>query len=186
MSRIPVPFAAGDISALAKSLRGQLARRTSTPSHVELLNMLARSTGYRNYQQFRAQELDGHRHIGRPSLSEPEAVDVRRVERAARYFDTQGRLLRWPARQSLQNLCLWVLWSAFPSRRSLADAEVTAFLVARHAFGDHALLRRSLCCSGLVSRTRDGRDYRRIERKPPAEAAALIRQLKETARGDAQ
>jgi hypothetical protein len=186
MSRIPVPFAAGDISALAKSLRGQLMRRSSAPSHVELLNMLARSTGHRNYQQFRAHVLDGYRQGGKAALCEAETVDHRRVERAARHFDAQGRLLRWPARQSLQTLCLWALWSAFPSRCSLTEADVKTFLIARHAFADHALLRRALCDNGLVSRTPDGRDYRRIERRPPAEAAILVRQLKRTAQEDAQ
>jgi hypothetical protein len=186
MSRIPVPFAAVDISALAKSLRGQLMGRTSAPSHVELLNMLARSTGHRNYQQLRAQALDGQHQSGKPAADESEAVDYGRVKRATRHFDAEGRLLRWPARQSLQNLCLWVLWSAFPSRRSFTEAEVTAFLITRHVFEDPAILRRSLCGNGLVSRTRDGREYRRIERKPPAEAAILIRQLNEIARGDAQ
>jgi len=48
----------------------------------------------------------------------------------------------------------------------------------RHGGGDHAILRRSLCDGGLVSRTRDGRVYRRVERRPPPEAAALICHLK--------
>jgi Uncharacterized protein conserved in bacteria (DUF2087) len=49
-------------------------------------------------------------------------------------------------------------------------------LKARHLFGDHALLRRTLFDGGLVSRSVDGREYRR-ERKPPAEAIALIQYL---------
>ncbi len=48
---------------------------------------------------------------------------------------------------------------------------------ARHLFGDHAILRRSLCNSGLLARTPDGRVYRRVERRPTADAAALIRRL---------
>jgi hypothetical protein len=44
-------------------------------------------------------------------------------------------------------------------------------------FGDPALLRREMFDRGMVWRTPDGREYRRIEDKPPALARALIRQL---------
>jgi len=76
-----------------------------------------------------------------------------------------------------------VLWAGFPSRCSLAEAEVKTLLNRLHAFGDDALLRRALCDHGLVVRTSDGRAYRRIERRPPAEAAALLRCLKSGAAG---
>jgi hypothetical protein len=46
-----------------------------------------------------------------------------------------------------------------------------------HLFGDAALLRRELFDFGLVHRTRDGRQYRRIERKPPAELGPLLRRI---------
>lgn len=55
MSRIPLPFHCEDISALARSLNAQLTHADSRPGHVELLNMLARGGGYRNFQHFRAQ-----------------------------------------------------------------------------------------------------------------------------------
>jgi Uncharacterized protein conserved in bacteria (DUF2087) len=48
---------------------------------------------------------------------------------------------------------------------------------ANHLFGDYALLRRELCDRGLVSRTADGREYRRVERPPSPEGLALIRHL---------
>ena len=55
MPRTLLPFAVADISALARSLRDQLSARTGPPGHVEMLNMLARAAGYRNFQQFRTQ-----------------------------------------------------------------------------------------------------------------------------------
>ena len=81
-----------------------------------------------------------------------------------------------------------MLWASFPSRCSLDEAQVKALLNSRHAFADDALLRRALCDGGLISRTTDGRQYRRIEREPPGEAATLVRQLKVSARasGDAK
>lgn len=182
MSRVTLPFAVGDISSLAKSLRSQLAARTGTPGHVEMLNMLARAQGYRNFQQFRAGTSPadatetGVASTPRRS-AEREAPDMRRVEQASRHFDDCGILLRWPGRASHQQLCLWVLWAAFPSGRALDEIAVNAFLSTRHAFGDAALLRRALYEARLVRRTPDGREYRRIEQKPSPDAHALIARL---------
>jgi hypothetical protein len=39
------------------------------------------------------------------------------------------------------------------------------------------LLRRELCDHDLLTRTADGRQYRRVERPPSPEALALIRHL---------
>lgn len=183
MSRTPIAFVAGDISALAKSLRAQLLERTSPPGHVELLNILARATGHRNYQHLRAGAVGAPADDRGTRAARDEALDLKRVQRAARHFDERGRLLRWPARHNLQQLSLWVLWAGFPPRCSLAEAEVKTLLNRLHAFGDDALLRRALCDHGLVVRTSDGRAYRRIERRPPAEAAALLRCLKAGAAG---
>ena len=183
MARTSIAFVAGDISALAKSVRAQLLERTSPPGHVELLNILARATGHKNYQHFRASAVGKSAGDRAPPAAKAEEIDLKRVQRAARHFDENGRLLRWPARHNLQQLSLWVLWAGFPPRCSLAEPEVKALLNSRHAFADHALLRRALCDHGLVFRTADGREYRRIERRPPTEAAALLRHLKTSAPG---
>lgn len=52
--RILLPLHAEDISVFAKSLRSQLTGCGRVPGHVELLNMLARSAGFANFQHFRA------------------------------------------------------------------------------------------------------------------------------------
>ncbi|MFG5406970.1 hypothetical protein ABXN37_01470 [Piscinibacter sakaiensis] len=58
MPRDPLPYVADDVSALAKSLRRQLGDHLEThrslPSHVQLLQMLARAGGHRNHQSLRA------------------------------------------------------------------------------------------------------------------------------------
>jgi hypothetical protein len=175
MSRPSIAYAADDISALARSLRGQLTAADHLPGHVELLNMLARSTGYQNYQHFRAQAAAR----GRLELAAPAAdpVDHLRVERAARHFDLRGRLIRWPAKASHQRLCLWGLWACIPAGEIFNERQINELLETKHLFGDPALLRRALYDGDLVSRTTDGREYRRIERKPSAEAIALIQHL---------
>lgn len=175
MSKDVIPFAAADISALAKSLRGQLAEREKPPGHVEMLNMLARAAGARNFQHFRAQAAAFERLQAPPPADDP--VDQTRIEAAARCFDGEGRMSRWPAKPSLQALCLWPLWAAIPAGASFTEREINGLIQARHLFGDHALLRRELFNRGLVSRTTDCRDYRRVERPPPAEALALIRRV---------
>ncbi len=181
MPRELVPFAADDVSALAKSLRAQLAARPTPPSHVEMLNMLARAAGHRNFQHLRAQ-ADGRTTPERATQDPPPAADQATVLRAARYFDGQGRLKSWPARTSLQNLCLWAVWSKIPPERRFSEREISALLGTLHLFGDHAILRRTMCELGLMTRTTDGRDYRRVEQPPTAEGAALIRHLRDRAR----
>ncbi|MDY0042927.1 MAG: DUF2087 domain-containing protein [Desulforhabdus sp.] len=174
MSKTPLPFHSDDISALVRSLKGQLLNRESEPSHLELLNMLARAIGYRNFQHYRAQlaaraQLEDHH-----PAPEPEPVDFVRIKRLMRIFDDAGRLTRWPAKRSQQELCLWVIWSKLPARRVLTEKEINGLLNDYHLFGDHALLRRWLCDYGMMIRTRDGREYRRVEKHPPAEAIELI------------
>ncbi len=177
MTRTPLAFSVDDISALAKSLRKQCEGRNALPGHVELLNMLARSAGHQNFQQFRSLAASPRPAAADMARPVPIGPDLALVERVLRHFDEGGRLIRWPARRSQQLLCLWALWAAFPARESLDDSGVKALLAKRHGFADHALLRRELVDMGLLTRTADGRDYRRIEREPPADARALIRRL---------
>ncbi len=102
------------------------------------------------------------------------APDHSLVEKVARHFDGEGRLLRWPSKAPHLKLCLWVLWSRIPSDRVLTEREINELLNLWHVFGDHAVLRRALFEAGLVDRTQDGRRYRRIEQKPPVELSALL------------
>jgi hypothetical protein len=175
MSRTVLPFAADDVSALAKSLGRELAAHDGRPGHVQLLNMLARGAGYRNFQHFRARTSGES--IDAPAVAPPKPVDAAKVDRAVGYFDAEGRMKSWPSKTSLQALCLWVLWARMPAGESFPESGINGFIKAAHLFGDHALLRREMFNQGLLSRTLDCRDYRRIERRPPAEALALIRRV---------
>lgn len=183
MSRELLPFCVGDVSALAKSLRSRLLESETTPGHVELLNMLARSAGCRNFQHFRA-NAQAQNQLDVPR-SPAGGVDFAQVRALARHFDENGRLLRWPSKRSLQLLALWALWAAVPPRRVFDECGITRLLEARHLFGDPALLRRELCDQKLLQRTTDCREYRRVERRPPAETQALLRYLRGS-RGDVQ
>lgn len=174
MPKISVPFVSADMSGLARSLRAQLGERLYPPSHVDLLNMLARALGYRNHQHLRAQaQTRSQAATDTPPASPPS--DTRLAERVARQFDGFGQLIRLPARPSHQTLALWPFWADLPPHRDLSEAEVNSVLRDRHLFGDQATLRRMMVSAGLVSRTADGRVYRRVERKPPPDALLLIK-----------
>lgn len=178
MSRTQIAFASADISALARSLRQQLTQLGEAPSHVQMLNMLAKAAGFRNFQHLRSAGEAAPVATAAPEPQDPgEAVNEARIARALNYFGPDARLLSWPGRTSHQELCLWVLWARYPARQIMDERGISAWLNARHDFGDAALLRRTLVTMGLVTRTQDGREYRRVERKPPAELGPLLVRL---------
>jgi hypothetical protein len=168
MSRQIHSLQIADLSAFARALRDQITRHDGTPSHVEMLNMLARSAGFRNYQHFKSVTEE---------VPPADPVDLTLVEKVSRHFDADGVLMHWPAKNSLQPLCLWALWARMEPGRDYPDSENTRLLNAWASFGDHALLRRSMVDMGYVERTVDGRGYRRIEQKPPAELSALLKRI---------
>ena len=55
MSREIHALTIADLSAFARALREALAQREALPGHVEMLNLLSKSAGYKNYQHFRAE-----------------------------------------------------------------------------------------------------------------------------------
>lgn len=181
MTRSVFPFYASDISALARSLHSQITGCDHPPGHVELLNMLARAVGSRNFQHFRAQSV-AEKRLMRPA-EVPAPVDYAALQRLLRYFDANGRLLRWPTKFSHQEPCLWALWSKIPVRKALAEREMNELLVANHCFEDPALIRREMKERNMVTRTLDGREYRRVERRPPEMALALIRLVNAGSKG---
>ncbi|WP_371347148.1 DUF2087 domain-containing protein [Ancylobacter sp. IITR112] len=178
MSRLHLAYEAPDISALARTLHQGIAALGHAPGHVELLNLLARGAGYRNFQHLRADRAARAR-LALPAPPPAPPADHTRCEKALRLFDPQGRLVRWPKKRNQQILCLWLLWSRLPSGEVFPERRMNELLNAEHLFGDHALLRREMVEFGLFRRTPDGREYSRIEREPPpemAKLAALLRQ----------
>jgi hypothetical protein len=184
MPRIDVPLQAADISHFAKILGRELklAHEQShrPPGHVELLNMLARAAGFRNFQGLRVQRPP------QPKAPEPAAIDTTGLSdtavRALRLFDAQGRLQRWPTRFAVQRLMLWGLWLRFDSSRRYDEREVNELLNAWHLFGDHCTLRRELITMQLLTRKPDGSDYRKLPRRPDDEVQAFLRELRRRSR----
>ncbi len=171
-----------DLSALAKTIRRELDARETQPSHVELLNILARGAGFRNFQHLKASQGAQVRLEAAPEPAAPDPIDHKKIEQVLRCFDADGVMARWPKKTSHQKLALWWCWAHLPARRELAEREVNEVLKAANGFGDHVLIRRELVDWGMVSRSQDCRVYRRVEVRPPAEASALIRHLQERKR----
>lgn len=177
--RLAIPFAVADISALARTLEAELTSLGRSPKHLEMLNMLAKAAGYSNFQHFRA-TAEAEAKLLPPEPQGPPP-DLRKVARVGNFFDAQGTLESWPAKTGLQELCIWVFWSRIPAGSVFNEGQISYMLRDWHDFGDHALLRRTLVTMGLVERTVDGREYKRIEQKPPAELEPLLAVLAEKA-----
>lgn len=174
MTKTPLPLATDDLSTFARHLARQLG--DDAPSHLRLMNMLARAAGFQNVQHLRATQSAAHR-LGDQTAA-PEQIDHRLIERTLHQFDATGRLTQWPSRRAVQTLALYALWSVIPAEQAMTEKAVNAALNAEHLFNDPATLRRTMIAAKLLTRTTDGSEYRRVEHQPPAEARDLIARLK--------
>ena len=170
MGRVPFSMHIPDVASFARVLGDALHTRAAQgqplPSHVELLNLLARAVGVRNVQALKALKPAAE------DQSPPALTDTAR--RALAMFDARGRLLQWPAKRSVQKLCMWLMWMRFDADRPYTEPEVNTILKAANGFGDHVTLRRELINDGLMSRTSDCRQYRKLPQRAPDEARALM------------
>ena len=175
MPRTPVPLVIEDLSTFARLLASQLETQKQL-THVQMLNLVARASGYKNYQHLLANDAAKTRIEGTriPVIT----VNFEHVERALRCFNDQGVMVMWPAKRQTQEICLWPLWAALPPFGAIMDEpQVNRLLNQVHGFGDAALLRRELWGAGFVTRNLDSSNYQRVEVAPPPEARELIRQI---------
>jgi hypothetical protein len=185
-----VALSVSDISAFCKQLRGQLdaAKINPLPSHLGLLNMLARSAGHRNFQALRSGAKISAASEAQPvtltstpppsakALAMPsDAALSRTLKRAVTHFDTAGHLMRWPSQFAVQQQALWALWVRFPAKREMTETQVNETLNSYHRFGDPATLRRELVEAKFLSRTLDCRSYRKEARRPDTDSVAFLK-----------
>ncbi|MEJ2022200.1 MAG: DUF2087 domain-containing protein [Maritimibacter sp.] len=160
--REKISLTISDMSSFAKALRRE-AEAGGEAGHQAWMNRIARAAGYRNFQHLSAMRKG----------AEP-VPDENTVTRALRYFDGAGVMTSWPAKTSVQHLCLWAIWAGLPPGDELNEREVSVRIDELSSFGDAAIIRRTMAELGLVTRSRDGRIYKRVERKPGPDARALI------------
>jgi len=158
-----MPFYCDDISALAKSLRKQLQHAGSFPSHVDMLNMLAKAVGSQNFQQLHAKQILPQQ----PCLTLPIPASL------TPFINTDYVMHTWPAKYRIQQQILWFFWCRFQYQQTYTEQQVNDTLKDCLAFDDFALIRRELCNQKLLKRTDDGRQYWRASAKPPEPLALL-------------
>jgi hypothetical protein len=172
MTKTTIPLRVDDMTVFTRALSQQLGE--TSPSHLTLMNMVARAAGFQNVQHLRAASA-AERRLNNPA--EKMIADARLVERTLHQFDSLGLLLQWPSKRAVQTLALWALWATLPANKTLDERSVNDHLAREHHFEDPATLRRTLISCGLLTRKSDGTDYRRIEQEPPAEAKAVMHAL---------
>lgn len=194
-SRQTVALQTADASALAKALRSQLATyaeaqgavaKQVVPSHLALLNMLARAAGHRNYQALKAQPapLGVPKASAAPKAPSPAAVAPGAqplsagAAKALTQFDELGRLARWPHKFSVQRIAMWGLWLRFDSGRTYTEREVNDILKAWTTYGDHVTPRRELVEMGLLARKSDCSAYWKEPQRPSDEIRAVLQALR--------
>lgn len=170
MSRTTYPFYCSDISALARSLKEQW-QQEQPPGHLQIMNMLAKSAGFANFQHLRASIEQDRSHEQAEQQLPPT------VRKLLRHFDDSGRLLRWPHKFSEQAICLWAAWDCLPDQGTHPEALINDVLRQCQSFNDHVLLRRELVNHKLMARTEDCRQYWKLGRDIPADIHALLQIL---------
>ena len=174
---LTLPDVAAFTRALGHALRERQVRKPEPPGHVELLNLVARAAGWRNFQALKAREPSPATAASpSPHATEsPSETDLSdNARKALQFFDSQGILTRWPVKFSVQKLAMWVLWTRFDAKRIYSEREVNTILKAANGFGDHVTLRRELINHRLMARTSDCSEYRKLPARPDPEARALL------------
>lgn len=180
-----IPLYVENLSTLAKALREQFepfAKAATMPSHVQLLNWLARAAGHRNYQALRA--AASTQPVLPPAGAVPPTFDATLTAHAAKaltQFDGRGRLTRWPHKFAVQRVALWALWQRFDARRTYSEREVNTLLNTWATYGDHATLRRELVNMKLLARKPDCSEYWKEPQRANDEVRAFLRALRERA-----
>jgi len=184
MTRTPVPLATPDVSPFARTLKGYLDERHAAgkppPSHVELLNLLARARGLRNFATLKAAALAAPRTAPAPAPARAQAVAGTAalsptVRKALIQFDEERQLVRLPTKLSVQQMVMWALWTRFAARRSYTEKEVNAILNSQHRFGDPATLRRELVNMKLLGRLSDCSRYWKEVARPEPDVRDFLR-----------
>lgn len=187
MTRLLVPLSTPDVSAFAKTLKAFLDERhvegKAPPSHVELLNLLARAAGMRNFATLKkivqvappADKVQPKRMTSENNEAVNLASMTSTVRKALLQFDDAGRLVRLPNKLSVQRMTMWALWTQFAANRKYTEKEVNAIVNGFHTFGDQATLRRELVNMKLLGRKSDCSEYWKEPHRPSEEVQDFLR-----------
>jgi hypothetical protein len=169
-------FSVSDFKSFASAVQAAYAERgaaiaTKPLGHVQTLNLLCKAAGYKNYSHYLASR-------SAPPAAQAAVEPSAAVQKALLQFDDAGRLLRLPAKRSVQQLVVWALWLRFDAKRKYTEREVNAILNAASAFKDQATLRRELINEKLLARESDCSAYWKLAARPEGDALAFVRAYK--------
>ncbi len=92
--------------------------------------------------------------------------------RLERFLDEEGKLKRFPSKQSVRALVYEYLAGKFECGRDYTEKEVNGILTSWHTFDDYFVLRRGLIDSGWMQRLPNGSKYWKNEDATPSEAVS--------------
>lgn len=168
-----IPFACPDISRLAKSIKKEIDKSEKKPSHVEILNILARESGFRNFQQMRAQAEPTQ--SAKDKSFKETGIGLQNLQKLKRYLDDKARVKTLPSKQSLQIMIVYYIWAFIAADTKYTEIGLNHLLNRFHTFGDAALLRRFMFELGLVSRSNNCQDYEKLLPEVPTEYKDIVK-----------
>lgn len=145
MSKQTTSLYIADLSQAAKYLAQHWPQEK--PSHLSILNLLAKAAGKQNYQQLKAQQ------------PEPPVQFSKATARQVRQYHGNGKPSRWPTKRSDQLAMMWMIYLQLPEFKNISESDVNEHIKASINFSDYVLVRRELICAKLLGRTNDGSQY---------------------------
>ena len=113
MTKEVFPFGVPDISALAKHIKKEIDDN-QTPSHLEVLNILARGAGFKNFQY-----MCIYAHI---TLSIDKVLE--NLEKIKNYFNKKSGITTIFSKLLLQNLVIHYIWERLEDYKKWCKIEI--------------------------------------------------------------
>jgi hypothetical protein len=98
------------------------------------------------------------------------------------FIDSTGKIKSWPSKHELKFKVLEYIANKFEYNRFYTEKEVNNIIDNYHTFGDYFLIRRGLIESKLLSRTRTGSKYWRIDDNATEEKLMIYKLILENYR----
>lgn len=161
-----------DISGFAKLLKKEIDTKNGNLSHVEILNIIARICGNKNFQQLRASTIPNSE-VPNMVLEDEEKANAN-LKKLKRYLNENFQVKTLPSKLSQQELIIYYIWAFIEKNKIFNEIELNKYLNKFHTFGDCALLRRYMFEYGLLSRSKDCSDYKKLFPKIPKSMFKIV------------
>lgn len=165
-----------DVSGFAKAIKKEIDQKSGNLSHVEILNIIARTSGHKNFQQLRQNSITPQENI---DFNEDIEKAQKNLNKLKRYLNENFQVKTLPSKLSQQELIIYYIWEFIDENKVFSEIELNKYLNRFHTFGDSALLRRYMFEYGLLSRSKDCLDYKKLKPEIPKPIIKIIEFAKE-------